>query len=377
MNIVVSTGPAQVSVPNVVGDTQAAATTAITGAGLILGTVTTSSSSTVASGKVISESPAAATSVNVGSAVNIVVSTGPATGPVPTAITLNLSQDLITAAASITFTTLVTDSGGNPLSITPTCSLTPDPTTGTGTLPTIGAGTIQTASDTRGIYGVTCTITSTTLSSSDTFLVLPPNVSSTGASNTQQNLASTFSTAAYSSSSILHQIDTALTAGNTSNVNTLLAQLQAGLNGVDFDGLQRSTPFAPEGGFPVDPSLLSSFGINPTAQDANVPTFLANLSAAITNLTTFLQTHTLATLSTSDQATFKTLEQTLAPLVTQLATLNPSAYGVQANADQWNLLLSTTLPQYYQALTTSTIALMTANGFTASLAPHKRLRAHP
>jgi serine/threonine-protein kinase len=78
VNLLVSTGPAQVAVPNVVGQTQAAATTTITGAGLVLGTVTTASSSTVASGSVISTSPVAATQVIVGSAVNLVVSTGPA-----------------------------------------------------------------------------------------------------------------------------------------------------------------------------------------------------------------------------------------------------------------------------------------------------------
>ena len=55
MALVVSSSLAPVSVPNVVGDTQAAATTAITGAGLTVGTVTTQSSVTVASGKVISE----------------------------------------------------------------------------------------------------------------------------------------------------------------------------------------------------------------------------------------------------------------------------------------------------------------------------------
>jgi subtilase family serine protease len=54
----------QVAVPNVVGETQADATTAITGAGLVVGTVTTASSSTVASGDVISESPSAGTGVN-------------------------------------------------------------------------------------------------------------------------------------------------------------------------------------------------------------------------------------------------------------------------------------------------------------------------
>jgi hypothetical protein len=76
VGLFVSSGPAPVSVPNVVGDTQAAASTAITGAGLTVGTVSTQSSASVASGHVISENPAAATSVAKGSAVALVVSSG-------------------------------------------------------------------------------------------------------------------------------------------------------------------------------------------------------------------------------------------------------------------------------------------------------------
>jgi len=47
----------QVSVPNVVGDTQVAASAAISGAGLTVGTVTPQSSSSVASGDVILQDP--------------------------------------------------------------------------------------------------------------------------------------------------------------------------------------------------------------------------------------------------------------------------------------------------------------------------------
>ena len=78
VNLVVSSGPGNVAVPNVVGETQAAATAAITNTGLVLGTVTTQVSSTVPSGSVISENPAAGAEVNAGSAVNLVVSSGPA-----------------------------------------------------------------------------------------------------------------------------------------------------------------------------------------------------------------------------------------------------------------------------------------------------------
>jgi C1A family cysteine protease len=75
--------PASVTVPNVVDYTQAAATTAITGVGLVVGTVTTQSSSTVASGDVSSQSPAAGATVASGSAVNLVVSSGTAPKPNP------------------------------------------------------------------------------------------------------------------------------------------------------------------------------------------------------------------------------------------------------------------------------------------------------
>jgi hypothetical protein len=77
VNLTLSSGPAQVAVPNVVGLTEAAATTAISGAGLTVGTITTPSSATVAVDLVISESSAAGTMVPSGSAVSLVVSDGP------------------------------------------------------------------------------------------------------------------------------------------------------------------------------------------------------------------------------------------------------------------------------------------------------------
>jgi hypothetical protein len=69
----------QVSVPNVVNDTQTAATSALTGAGLALGSIASQPSTTVASGLVISESPAAGSSVAQGSTVNLVLSAGATT----------------------------------------------------------------------------------------------------------------------------------------------------------------------------------------------------------------------------------------------------------------------------------------------------------
>ncbi len=69
--------PSTTTVPNVVGQTQAAAATAITGAGLVVGTVTQAYSDTVAAGFVISQEPAGETIVLIGSAVDITISLGP------------------------------------------------------------------------------------------------------------------------------------------------------------------------------------------------------------------------------------------------------------------------------------------------------------
>ena len=75
-------GSPATSVPNVVGTTQAAASSAIDSANLQLGTVTTASSNSVPSGSVISENPTAGTSVSTGSSVDLVISTGVATANV-------------------------------------------------------------------------------------------------------------------------------------------------------------------------------------------------------------------------------------------------------------------------------------------------------
>jgi beta-lactam-binding protein with PASTA domain len=81
VSLVISTGP--VAVPNVVNQAEAAARTTLTGVGLALGAVSQQSSATVPSGSVISQNPAAGTNVAAGSAVALVVSTGPAPGTPP------------------------------------------------------------------------------------------------------------------------------------------------------------------------------------------------------------------------------------------------------------------------------------------------------
>jgi beta-lactam-binding protein with PASTA domain len=83
VNLVISSGPQMLAVPNVEGFTQDAATTTITGATLKVGTIAPRTSNTVATGKVISQDPASGSSLAQGSPVNLVISSGPQMVPVP------------------------------------------------------------------------------------------------------------------------------------------------------------------------------------------------------------------------------------------------------------------------------------------------------
>ncbi len=77
--LLISSGPATLAVPDVVGLTQAAAQTAITNAGLSVGAITSAASDTVPSGQVISQNPSAGSSVSTGASVALLISSGPAT----------------------------------------------------------------------------------------------------------------------------------------------------------------------------------------------------------------------------------------------------------------------------------------------------------
>jgi beta-lactam-binding protein with PASTA domain/predicted Ser/Thr protein kinase len=78
----------QVPVPALAGQTEAAARTAIEGAGLKVGEVTNAASTTVAQGLVISSDPAGGAEVAKGSEVKLVVSSGPDTITVPNVVGL-------------------------------------------------------------------------------------------------------------------------------------------------------------------------------------------------------------------------------------------------------------------------------------------------
>ncbi len=84
--LVVSAGPADVIVPNVVGETEGVGSAALVAAGLTVGAVTTANDPNVPAGTILSQNPVGGTSVPPGSAVALVVSAGPADVIVPNVV---------------------------------------------------------------------------------------------------------------------------------------------------------------------------------------------------------------------------------------------------------------------------------------------------
>jgi uncharacterized repeat protein (TIGR01451 family) len=105
--------PPVASVPNVVGLTQAAASTAFANAGLTTGPVTIVASATVAAGSVISQSPGPGSPASFGTAVSIVISSG---APY-VRINPSSSNPVRVAAGSSTYIVAVTLTNGGNVSI--------------------------------------------------------------------------------------------------------------------------------------------------------------------------------------------------------------------------------------------------------------------
>ena len=92
VTVLVSSGPAQVRVPDVTGQAQAGAEAALSNAGLTVGTVTQQVTSKQSPGTVLSQSPAAGSSLHSGQGVDLVVAQAPKEVAVPNVVGENEAQ---------------------------------------------------------------------------------------------------------------------------------------------------------------------------------------------------------------------------------------------------------------------------------------------
>ncbi|HET6794604.1 MAG TPA: PASTA domain-containing protein, partial [Acidimicrobiales bacterium] len=108
VDLVVSSGAQQVTVPDVSGMTTAQAGNVLGQAGLTVGQSSQQASDSVPSGEVISTNPQAGTSVAKGTAVNLLVSSGPSTTTTTTSSTTTTSTTLLPSSTTTSSTTTTT-----------------------------------------------------------------------------------------------------------------------------------------------------------------------------------------------------------------------------------------------------------------------------
>lgn len=357
VTIKVSTGLVAATVPNVVGQTEAAATTSLIGAGLVKGTVTQQSSAQPV-GVVISQTPSAGASAAGGTSVNLVLSLGPQPG-VPAFLNLSLSSQVLAAGASSSITSSVLDGFSVPIIPTPglTLQIVPGPGA-TGTAPYVSGVQIFTSADTRGAYTLHGTVDGTVVAAGVAFSVFDGNATSTNAAK--------FIKLGGAEQTVKDKIDALLQAyqnlAPASDVTAARNAMTAALSTVPIAGplaMQRSTAVALEHGFLPSLSLLQANGLPVTAQDNAFGNLIGQIGDKLDEIRAFYQAlNPDATVGAANSVQqLNTLNAELEALKTQLGAINPTPAGIVKFAPQLNRLLGETIPLHLHAVTNRAISV--------------------
>jgi hypothetical protein len=374
--LVVSSGPANVSVPNVVGLTQAAASAAITNAGLSVGAVTLTNSANVPAGNVISQNPGAGASVAPGSAVALTVSLGPVLPAGPASMTLSLDKSVVKGGESVPFTQAFFDAQGGVFQPAPAtnCSVTADPGSAS-MLPVVqGGNSLFVPDGARGIYTLSCGVPASSVSASQDVVVLRPvtlkTVNGVQVPNrvTTSALYSAMSKSLTSMNARLSDLVTALRTNDSASIAAARTALVGVRNGVNKTEYARSYPLALlEGRFPPTLSQIQAAGLGPVAADNTYRTTISGLNAKLQEITTFIAGIDPLNLTDAQGTQYNQYVADLNARLAQLRSLSPSPYGVvQAKLDL-HALLGTTYPALVHAIVNKTEQALVANGLVASI----------
>lgn len=353
VSITVSTGVAVSVVPNVLGQLRAAAEAAITAADLVPGTVTEANHPSVPAGAVSSQTPSGGANAAPGSAVDLVVSLGPAPA-VPASLTLDLSSLVIGSGASSLITSVVRDAFDTPVAPLPPITYSIVAGLGsTGTAPTVSGGQVVTAADTRGAFTLHGSVDGSSVEADREFVVVDGAAQS---SNTAKfvNLGLAEAAVAAGLNNLLDAYQAPL--GTPADVAAARTALTAALLNAPITGrhaMQRSTAVAPEVGFLPSTGALTAAGFPLTAGDIAFGNLIAQLSAKLTQVTAFynnLNPDGTAGLGDSVQQ-LNTLNAELAALQAQLNTIIVTPHGVVRYAPQINRLMGNIIPAHLHAVT--------------------------
>jgi hypothetical protein len=286
----------------------------------------------------------------------------PAATP-PASMTLTLSQGVVNAGGSITFTDKYFDATGTLITPAPVSNCSISTGAATGTLPAIVAKNITTSADSRGTYTLTCALAGTTLTKSVDFVVIAPTGTPT---SEQSGLYGNLSVQLGQTSTSIDNLATALANGQNGAIQGIFNTMKAARDAVNLVALQRSTAFAPEAGFPPTPAVLTARGFGPGPNDANFNAVANNLIAKLQELTAFVNSITAQNLSDATGTQMAQLNAQLQTLLTQFRTFAPTLNGVVSSSGYLNKLLADSIPVFQRAQVTMIERVLKGNGLIAS-----------
>ncbi len=333
VNLVISTGPAAVPVPALVGKPEGDAQTLLAQAGFTA-SVSRAFSNTVPIGYVISQNPPPSTLLAPG-AVQMVVSAG-------TGLILQLARSFTTADAPIAFTVLSQDVNGvegpaPPLQFT----VTPAPPPFNGALPSVAGSAIVPAMNTRGAFRLTATDTATGRSVYADFSVTFPRTS--GEVSMMETFAN-LSAAMDDIGGLIRQARQALALNDVPAMQNLLRLMVTRWRQVDRTAVRMAIPFSLETGFPPLPSQLSQFGLTATAADE---LNLKILKEAAADLELMIEAHRAPS---TPVAQLRQLWDQFGARAARLNGLAISEAGTIKAQSLYSIILCNRIPDLYSAL---------------------------
>ena len=396
-----STGSAVV--PDVTGQTQAAATSALESAGFAAGAINTVNSP-VPEGQVISQAPSAGTSTLLGEVVALTVSLGPQPVAMPFLVgenqsvaTTQLTTAGFTPAPSYVYSasvpagtvmsqaiaagTLVSPSPTHPIAFVvsignglelhldrsiaaanQTIAITPRafdlndlPTTTptlsyvivpalldyAGALPSVSGVTITPAADTRGAFTLIATDTANGRIAMTGFVVVPP-AAGDGSTNGEAfaNLGATLD-AMYA---LREPLKAARASNDTAQMTALLQQLVTTWRTLDLDDLRLSVPLVTEQQFAPTLDMMDGFGLSATSDDALIGGVLDDASIDLKAFTAGLRT------PGTTVAQLNAFADVFATRAARLDGLTVSRYGGIMNSGRYTKLMGHVMPAFYDAL---------------------------
>jgi hypothetical protein len=333
VDLVVSSGPAPVAVPYLIGRTESDAVARLTTLGLG-NSVTRAFSNTVPAGRVTNQTPSAGTPLVPGS-VALTVSAG-------SGLRLLLQRSLTTADATIPLTAVAYDlqfveSPAPALSYSVIAAKLPS----FGALPTVVGNAIVPNANTRGAFRVTATDASTGRSVSADFAVVAPNAPGKRSMN---DVFAGVSLALSDIEGLIRQGRTALAVGNTTGVASVLQQIVSRWRQVDRKELRLATPFGlPDGFFPTAADI-ATLSLTPTADDLLA---LEVLDDADDDLRAWIAG--LRAPSTT-MASLNALADRFNTRASRLSTLTLSEWGAIRARPLMNALVADRIPELYSAI---------------------------